>query len=105
MIVRRAARSIDRMHGGHDHVHDGSHVAHSHAPSAHADRRRLSAALALIAGFMAVEIVPGLPAGSLALLSDAAHMLTDAASLAHTTLQVDHESWQPLVQIEPSRLP
>jgi cobalt-zinc-cadmium efflux system protein len=36
----------------------------------------------LIAGFMGVEVVAGLLAGSLALLSDAAHMLTDAASIA-----------------------
>ena len=36
----------------------------------------------LIAGFMAVEVVAGLLAGSLALLSDAAHMLTDAARIA-----------------------
>ncbi|MGH2941772.1 MAG: cation diffusion facilitator family transporter [Solirubrobacteraceae bacterium] len=69
------------MHGGHDHAHDGSHAGHSHAPSGDADRRWLSVALALIAGFMAVEVVAGLLAGSLALLSDAAHMLTDAASI------------------------
>ena len=66
------------MHGGHDHAHGG----HSHAPSAGADRRWLTVALVLIAGFMAVEVVAGLLAGSLALLSDAAHMLTDAASIA-----------------------
>ena len=47
-----------------------------------ADRRRLAAALALILGFMVAEVVAGLLAGSLALLSDAAHMLTDAAALA-----------------------
>ena len=82
MTARAAARTIDGVHGGHDHAHGDSHVGHSHAPSAHADRRWLSAALALIAGFMAVEIVAGLLAGSLALLSDAAHMLTDAASIA-----------------------
>jgi cobalt-zinc-cadmium efflux system protein len=50
--------------------------------SADADRRRLAAALALIVGFMAAEVVAGLLAHSLALLSDAAHMLTDAGSLA-----------------------
>ena len=63
------------------HDHDHSHAGHSHAPSAHADRRWLTVALALIAGFMGVEVVAGLLAGSLALLSDAAHMLTDAASI------------------------
>jgi len=67
----------------HDHSHAGhSHAGHSHAPSADADRRWLTVAFALIAGFMGVEIVAGLLAGSLALLSDAAHMLTDAASIA-----------------------
>jgi cobalt-zinc-cadmium efflux system protein len=60
----------------HGHGH-----AHGHAPSADADRRWLAVALALIAGFMAVEVVAGLLAGSLALLSDAAHMLTDAAAI------------------------
>jgi cobalt-zinc-cadmium efflux system protein len=52
-----------------------------HAPSADADRRWLTVALALIAGFMGVEVFAGLLSGSLALLSDAAHMLTDAASI------------------------
>src|SRR5215210_953327 len=64
------------------HDHDHAHGAHSHTPSAGADRRWLAIALALILGFMALEVVAGLLAGSLALLSDAAHMLTDAASLA-----------------------
>ncbi|MEA2151211.1 MAG: cobalt-zinc-cadmium efflux system protein [Solirubrobacteraceae bacterium] len=64
------------------HDHDHSQPGHSHAPSADADRRWLTLALALIAGFMGVEIAAGLLAGSLALLSDAAHMLTDAASIA-----------------------
>jgi cobalt-zinc-cadmium efflux system protein len=64
------------------HDHDHSHAGHSHAPSADADHRWLAIALALIAGFMGVEVVAGLLAGSLALLSDAAHMLTDAGSIA-----------------------
>ncbi len=45
------------------------------------DRRWLRLALGLIVGFMAIEVVVGLLAGSLALLSDAAHMLTDAFSI------------------------
>jgi cobalt-zinc-cadmium efflux system protein len=64
------------------HDHDHSHAGHSHAPSADADRRWLAIALAVIAGFMGVEVVAGLLADSLTLLSDAAHMLTDAASIA-----------------------
>ncbi len=43
--------------------------------------RSLVAALVLILAFMAVEIVAGVLASSLALLSDAGHMLTDAAAL------------------------
>ncbi len=64
----------------HDHAHDGH--AHSHAPSADADRRWLGLALGLILAFMVVEVVAGLVADSLALLSDAAHMLTDAGAIA-----------------------
>ncbi len=47
-----------------------------------ADKRRLAVALGLIVVFMAVEVVVGILANSLALLSDAAHMLTDAGALA-----------------------
>jgi cobalt-zinc-cadmium efflux system protein len=47
-----------------------------------ADQRALTAALALIVTFMAVEVAAGIVASSLAVLSDAAHMLTDAAALA-----------------------
>jgi cobalt-zinc-cadmium efflux system protein len=61
-----------RGHGHHGHAH----------PAGTADRRRLQIALALILGFMAVEVVAGILASSLALLSDAAHMLTDAGAIA-----------------------
>jgi cobalt-zinc-cadmium efflux system protein len=50
--------------------------------AADADRRWLSLALGLIAAFMVGEVVVGLLARSLALLSDAAHMLTDAGAIA-----------------------
>ncbi|MGW7006123.1 cation diffusion facilitator family transporter [Streptomyces sp. NPDC054933] len=66
-------------HGAHGHAH--GHGGHSHGVAADADRRWLTIALCLIVGFMAVEVVVGLFAHSLALLSDAAHMLTDAASI------------------------
>ncbi len=54
---------------------------HSHELSPDADAKRLSVALALIVAFMAVEVAVGILAHSLALLSDAAHMLTDAGAL------------------------
>jgi cobalt-zinc-cadmium efflux system protein len=59
----------------------GHHHHHGHAHR-EADSRRLAIALALIVAFMCVEVVVGILAGSLALLSDAAHMLTDAGALA-----------------------
>ncbi len=55
---------------------------HSHAPHSGADRRPIALALGLVLAFMAVEVVAGIVASSLALLSDAAHMLTDAGALA-----------------------
>ena len=57
------------------------HHDHRHGVSPAADVGKLGLALALIVGFMAVEVVTGIVAGSLALLSDAAHMLTDAAAI------------------------
>ncbi len=58
-----------------------SHAGHSHGASADADHGKLTIALVLILGFMAAEVVTGIIANSLALLSDAAHMLTDAAAI------------------------
>jgi cobalt-zinc-cadmium efflux system protein len=53
-----------------------------HLHAERADARRLGAALTLIVGFMVAEVVAGIVASSLALLSDAGHMLTDAVALA-----------------------
>jgi cobalt-zinc-cadmium efflux system protein len=53
---------------------------HTHASDA--NRARLATALVLIVGFMVVEIVAGILSNSLALVSDAAHMLTDAGAIA-----------------------
>lgn len=68
------------MGAGHSH---GSGHAHDHAHATpDSDRRWLAGALAMIVVFLLAEVVVGVLAGSLALLSDAAHMLTDAASIA-----------------------
>ena len=61
-------------------AHDHS-PGHAHGPSADSDRRLLLGALGLIVLFMAGEVVVGLLAGSLALLADAGHMLTDAGAI------------------------
>ena len=57
------------------------HEGHSHGVGADADARYLTVALSLIIGFMVVEVVTALLSGSLALLADAGHMLTDAGAL------------------------
>ena len=64
------------------HRHDHSH-SHSHVGDRAAVRSvgRLAVAFGLTLGFVAVEVVTAFVAGSLALLSDAGHMLTDAAAL------------------------
>jgi len=54
---------------------------HDHSVRADAEVRPLAIALALIVAFMVVEVAVGILANSLALLSDAAHMLIDAAAL------------------------
>jgi cobalt-zinc-cadmium efflux system protein len=58
-----------------------AHAHHHHHAPADASAGRLRIALGLLLGLMALEVVAGLLAHSLALLSDAAHMLTDAAAL------------------------
>ena len=68
-------------HYGHDHA-GHSHANHPRGVSTDADSRYLFIAFVLIVGLMIFEIVAGLLAHSLALLSDAAHMLTDAGALA-----------------------
>ena len=74
----------NEMTGHHQHGHHhagGGHGGHDHGVRADADRGWLVAAFALITVFMAGELVVGIFARSLALLSDAAHMLTDAAAI------------------------
>ncbi|MGN6706360.1 MAG: cation diffusion facilitator family transporter [Rhodanobacter sp.] len=66
---------------GNDHAHAAGH-AHAHGVARDADRRYLTVALLLLLGFMIVEVVVGILARSLALISDAGHMLTDVAAIA-----------------------
>ena len=82
MTHAEAQPSPHRPGRSHDHGHDH---AHSHAPSLRSGARhkgRLLAALAVLATAMVVEVVAAFAANSLALLSDAGHMLTDVAGLA-----------------------
>src|SRR5579862_4016068 len=66
----------------HSHSHSHSQVTPG------TDSKRLSIALGLIVAFMAAEVTVGIAVHSLALLSDAAHMLTDAAGLVVSLITI-----------------
>lgn len=61
-------------HHSHDHVH-------SHSHSHKANKKALAISFILIAGFMFIEFIGGYLTNSLALISDAGHMLSDAVAL------------------------
>jgi len=71
-------QAVAHAHGAHTHEH--------HAAVTVENRRRARIALCLIAAFMAVELAAGVIAHSLALISDAAHMVTDALALGGALL-------------------
>jgi cobalt-zinc-cadmium efflux system protein len=81
LVLALAARPY-----GEPMAHD--HTGHSHAVRADADRRRLAITLGLILAFVAVEVGAGVVAHSLALLSDAGHMLTDAAAIGFSLVAI-----------------
>ncbi|AIX50616.1 MULTISPECIES: CDF family zinc transporter ZitB [Pantoea] len=71
-------------------------MAHSHSHGDHnANRTRLAAAFSVTALFMLAEVIGGLLSGSLALLADAGHMLTDAAALLMALLAVQFARRKP----------
>src|SRR5690606_13270255 len=65
----------------HSHSHHGHDQDHSPTVT-RANERKVLISFVLIFGFMLVEAAGGILSGSLALLADAGHMLTDAAALA-----------------------
>jgi cobalt-zinc-cadmium efflux system protein len=66
------------MHGHHGHAHSHDHAHHHHA----APDKRYTVAIALNLGFVVMEAAAGFVANSTALLSDAAHNLSDVLGLA-----------------------
>src|SRR6185503_2563359 len=68
------------MHGSHSH--NQHHAGHSHGAAHANNERRMGIAAALTGAFMFAEVAGGIAAGSLALIADAGHMLTDFASLS-----------------------
>src|SRR5262245_27840583 len=81
---RQAPASQGQEHGpGHAHGPGHGHGhRHGHDHARGANPAALRQVLALTGAFLVVEVVGGLVTGSLALLSDAAHMFTDTAALA-----------------------
>ena len=70
----------DHDHCSHDHSGSGHH---SHAPTVNASNKwRVGLAAGLTGAFMVAEVAGGLISGSLALIADAGHMLTDFAALS-----------------------
>ena len=66
----------------HDHAHDHDHSGHSHAPQVSAgNERAVLIGLMLTGTFMIAEVIGGVLSGSLALIADAGHMLTDTVAL------------------------
>ena len=76
-------------HCEHEHGHAGHHAfTDDTLPKSADDQRRLLLALGLTGGFMVVEVIGGVLSGSLALLADAGHMLTDTAALGFACIAV-----------------
>ncbi len=68
----------------HDHSDEAAHAhggGHEHGIGPDADRRYLMIALVLLGAFMITEVVVAFASGSLALLSDAGHMLSDVGAI------------------------
>ncbi|MCR9213266.1 MAG: cation diffusion facilitator family transporter [Proteobacteria bacterium] len=72
------------MAHSHTHSHeDGSSHSHDHAPKVTEDsERRIFWVMCLTGGFMVLQAIGGLFSGSLALIADSGHMLSDTAALA-----------------------
>jgi len=89
----------DHEHGhenGHEHGHEHGHsCSHGHGHGQHSQRKAITAAFLITAGFMVVEAAGGLLTGSMALLSDSMHMLTDAAALGMSFLASRMASLKP----------
>ena len=83
-------------HGHHAHEHGHSHHGHDHGHAGHnhlhgvTDQHRIGWAFVVIAIFMVVEVAGGLFSGSLALLADAGHMLSDTVALGFSWAAIQY---------------
>ncbi len=81
--AERAARAADSAHAGH---------GHTHISPANASRRRLAVVLGLSALILVAEVIGGIASGSLALLADAGHVLTDMSGILMALLAIGFAS-------------
>lgn len=77
---RKISQTSDKHARAHHHHHSHHHGPHMDGGTD--NQRRVLFAMLLTGGFMFAEVIGGLLSGSLALLADAGHMLTDSAALA-----------------------
>jgi cobalt-zinc-cadmium efflux system protein len=75
-------------HPGHASSREQAHLAGAHGAARRTTARRMGLSLLVATGIMLAEAVGGWLSGSLALLSDAGHMLTDVAALGLALLAI-----------------
>src|SRR5512146_1215379 len=87
-----ARHAHEHEHGAHGHdrsrAHAHEHQLAAHGPAEAGSLRRLGVSLGVATVIMIAEALGGWASGSLALISDAGHMLTDVAALALAVLAV-----------------
>src|SRR5262245_23538103 len=84
--LRNGIAMTDRSHDHRTHGTGHSHAGHGHGAVSETSEWRLAAAFLVIFVFTFVEAIGGILAGSLALLADAGHMVSDAAALGMSWL-------------------
>lgn len=83
---------------GHHHHHGHAHGEHHHHHGRGASKKALLTSLCIITLFFVVEVIGGFVTNSLALLSDAGHMLSDASALLLSLLALHFASRPPSAQ-------
>ena len=71
---------LEDAHAPHSHDHS-HHTGHSHTHAHSHSSKRLTVIITMTLAFMVLEVIGGVISNSLALIADAAHMLTDVAAL------------------------
>ncbi|WP_214483519.1 cation diffusion facilitator family transporter [Bacillus sp. SM2101] len=81
---------------GHSHAHHDH--GHSHTHTHNVNKKTLKISFFIISTYMIIEVIGGVLTNSLALLSDAGHMLSDAAALGLSFLAMKFGEKQPTLE-------